>query len=140
MLDWVALSSRDILCVRALRMHMRIQMSKASFPGLFALLLLTLAAQAQAQSVLSIIPMPANPLVETRDENNFVNFDMMVKNESSLMLRIAKLEESVYDASHALVQRRAINTDAFAPSIAVIGQQVLAPQQSLDVFNPFPEF
>jgi hypothetical protein len=33
-----------------------------------------------------------------------------------------------------------INTDAFAPSIVVIGSQILAPAETLDVFNPFPEF
>ncbi|MGA8489486.1 MAG: hypothetical protein WB711_03630 [Terriglobales bacterium] len=33
-----------------------------------------------------------------------------------------------------------INTDAFAPSIAVIGKQILAPGETLDVFNPFSEF
>jgi hypothetical protein len=55
-------------------------------------------------------------------------------------LRLAKIEISVYDAAHALVLRRALNTDAFAPSIGVVGNQILAPGQSLDVFNPFPEF
>lgn len=112
-------------------------MSKASLAGLFALPLLALA---QAQPVISIVSMPANPIVETRDKNNYINFDMVVKNESNMMLRIAKLEVSIFDADHALVQRRAINTDAFAPSIAVIGQRLIAPRESLDVFNPFPAF
>lgn len=31
-------------------------------------------------------------------------------------------------------------TDAFAPSIALIARQILAPGETLDVFNQFPEF
>lgn len=36
--------------------------------------------------------------------------------------------------------RKSINNDAFAPSIGVIGKQVLTPGEALDVFNPFPAF
>ena len=39
-----------------------------------------------------------------------------------------------------LATRRALNTDAFAPSIAVIGEQILVPGKSLDIFNPFTQF
>jgi len=51
-----------------------------------------------------------------------------------------KIELSVYDPARQLVLRKSINTDAFAPSIAVIGEQILAPGETLDVFNPFSEF
>lgn len=84
--------------------------------------------------------MPNNPVIEVRDGTRFVNFDMILTNQSEVTLRLAKIEISVFDAAQALVLRRALNTDAFAPSIAVIGKQVLAPGESLDVFNPFPEF
>jgi len=98
------------------------------------------AAAETASPVVTIQSMPGAPIIEVRDGTRFINFDMIVKNRSSLTLRLAKVEVSVYDAAHALVLRRALNTDAFAPSIAVIGNQLLAPGQSLDVFNPFPEF
>jgi hypothetical protein len=110
-------------------------------PWIMALLSLPLPAMgANAASVLAITPMPEHPIVESRNDENFVNFDMVVRNRSNLTLRVAKLEVSVYDAANVLVQRRALNTDAFAPSIAVIGNQVMAPGQGLDVFNPFPAF
>jgi len=104
------------------------------------LLLPLLALAANAAPVISIRPMPERPIIETRNGENFVNFDMVVRNQSNVALRVAKLELSIYDASNALIQRRALNTDAFAPSIAVIGNQLMGPGQSLDVFNPFPEF
>ena len=65
---------------------------------------------------------------------------MAVRNASKSTLRISQIELSVYDSAHQLVLRRSINTDAFAPSIAVIGKQILAPGETFDVFNPFSEF
>ena len=91
-------------------------------------------------SVAAVRAMPAHPIIEDRGGNRFINFDMIVTNRSHATLRLTKIEQSVYDAAYALVLRRALNTDAFAPSIAVIGNQLLAPGQSLDVFNPFPQF
>lgn len=104
-------------------------------------LLVATAVGAHAQQpVATVRSMPNAPIMEVRDGSRFVNFDMVLTNRSAGTLRLAKIELSVYDPAHALVLRRALNTDAFAPSIAVIGDQILAPGQSLDVFNPFPEF
>lgn len=83
---------------------------------------------------------PEHPIIEVRESNQFVNFDMVVQNASGLTLRISQIELSLYDSSRKLVLRKSINTDAFAPSITVIGKQVLAPYETLDVFNPFSEF
>jgi peptidase M23-like protein len=98
------------------------------------------ATAASAPPVISITPMPAVPIVETRGPSNFVNFDMVVRNQSQMTLRISRLQVSVYDPHHVLVQRRAINTDAFAPSIVVIGKQLMTPGEALDIFNPFSEY
>ncbi|HXS05543.1 MAG TPA: M23 family metallopeptidase [Rhizomicrobium sp.] len=97
------------------------------------------ARAAEAKNV-SIAVAPARPIIEMRGENKFLNFDMMVTNGGADTLRIAKIEVSAYDGAHRLALRKAINTDAFAPSIAVIGEQVLTPGKTLDVFNPFSEF
>jgi hypothetical protein len=91
--------------------------------------------------VLIIRSAPQRPIIEVRGGNEFLNFEMLVRNASGLTLRISQIELSVYDSSaHDLVMRKSINTDAFAPSIAVIGKQILAPGETLDVFNPFSEF
>ncbi len=97
------------------------------------------AAQAQ-QPVATIEAAPVNPIIENRDTGHFLNFDMMIRNQSSVTLRLYEIELSVYDAAHKLVLRKALNTDAFAPSIAVIGNQLVQPGQTLDVFNPFSQF
>jgi hypothetical protein len=90
--------------------------------------------------VLIIRSAPQRPIVEVRGSNEFLNFEMLVRNTSGLTLRISQIELSVYDSAHDLVLRKSINTDAFAPSIAAIGKQILAPGDTLDAFNPFSEF
>jgi Peptidase family M23 len=90
--------------------------------------------------VLTIRSAPERPIVEVRGSSEFLNFEMLVRNTSGLTLRISQIELSVYDSAHDLVLRKSINTDAFAPSIAVIGKQILAPGETLDVFNPFSQF
>ena len=89
---------------------------------------------------MTVTAAPEHPIIETRGANKSLNFDMMVGNKTSQTLRIAKIELSAYDAGGHLALRKALNTDAFAPSIAVIGNQMLAPGATLDVFNPFSQF
>ena len=96
--------------------------------------------QAPASPVVTIQSAPERPIIEVRGGNQFLNFEMIVRNASALTLRISQIELSVYDSAHHLALRKSLNTDAFAPSIAVIGSQVLAPGKTLDVFNPFSEF
>ena len=110
-------------------------------PALF-LLLCEYAAFSQMSTppIVTVRSAPEHPIVEVRESNQFLNFDVVVQNASRLTLRISQIELSVYDPAHQLVLRKSINTDAFAPSIAVIGKSSLAPAETLDVFNPFFEF
>jgi hypothetical protein len=110
-------------------------------PALFLLLCENEAfCQASAPPIVTVRSAPEHPIVEVRECNQFLNFDMVVQNASGLTLRISQIGLSVYDPVHHLVLRKSINTDAFVPSIAVIGKPVLAPAETLDVFNPFSEF
>jgi hypothetical protein len=93
-----------------------------------------------APNIATIRSAPERPIAEWRDGNQFLNFDLILRNKSRLTLRISQIQVSVYDSTHHVALRKSINTDAFAPSIAVIGKQTLAPQESLDIFNPFSEF
>ncbi|HEY2835393.1 MAG TPA: M23 family metallopeptidase [Rhizomicrobium sp.] len=120
--------------------------------GLLTVLNQTALAASPAPVVISAAPVvisaapvvisaaPGRPILETRGASKFLNFDMMVRNQGDQTLRISKIEMSAYDAGHHLALRKALNTDAFAPSIAVIGDQMLTPGKTLDIFNPFPEF
>ena len=90
--------------------------------------------------VVTIQPAPERPIIELRDANQFLNFDLIVHNVSRMTLRVSEIQLAVYDSTHSLVTVKSLNTDAFAPSIAVIGKQTMAPDEHLDVFNPFFRF
>jgi len=90
--------------------------------------------------VVTVQSAPERPIIETRDANRFLNFDLIVHNVSNLTLRLSEVQLAVYDSTHSLVMLKSLNTDAFAPSIEVIGKQMMAPGENLDVFNPFFRF
>lgn len=96
--------------------------------------------QAPASGFLSIRSAPEHPIIELQSDRQLVNFDLIVENSSQQTWRISQIELDAYDKMHELVLRKSVNTDAFSPSIAVIGAQVLAPGGTLDIFNPFYEF
>lgn len=89
---------------------------------------------------LSIKSAPERPIIETRNAQQFVNFDLEISSRADVPLLIAEIDVSVYDASGHIELKKSVNTDAFAPSIGIIGERLLAPGQTLDVFNPFNEF
>jgi len=97
-------------------------------------------AEAASPPVVTIQSAPESPIIELRDGNQFLNFDLIVRNVSSLTLRLSEIQLSVYGSTHPLVMMKSLNTDAFAPSIEVIGRQTMAPGEHLDVFNPFFRF
>ncbi len=104
------------------------------------LLCADLACSESAGPPVTIESAPQHPIIEVLNNGQSLNFDMIVRNTSHETLRISQIELSVYDSANQLALRRSLNTDAFAPSIAVIGKQVLAAGETLDVFNPFFEF
>jgi hypothetical protein len=110
---------------------------------IFSLVLLRLHpafAEAAWSPVVTIQSAPERPIIESRDRNQFLNFDLIVRNVSKLTLRVSEIQLAVYDSRHSLVMMESLNTDAFAPSIAVIGKEAMAPGEHLDVFNPFFRF
>jgi hypothetical protein len=54
----------------------------------------------QEYSIITTQSAPERPIVEVRDSNQFLNFDMVVRNRSNLTLRISQIELSVYDSAH----------------------------------------
>jgi hypothetical protein len=90
--------------------------------------------------VVTIQSAPERPIIELRDGNQFLNFDLIVRNVSSLTLRLSEIQLAVYDSTNSLVMMKSLNTDAFAPSISVIGKETMAPGEHLDVFNPLFRF
>jgi hypothetical protein len=115
-------------------------MYRLLFSLLVPLVLPALPLQAAEAPGVTISAAPERPIVEQRGDGHLLNFDMILRNKGNATYRIAKIELSVYDDKGVLAARKALNTDAFAPSIMVIGEQILAPGKGLDIFNPFSQF
>jgi hypothetical protein len=116
---------------------------KPQFPWfglLLALALLGASAQEPGIAPLHVQFLPGHPIIELRDHAQRLNFDIAVQNSGPSTLRISQIELSVFDSNRQLVLRKSINSDAFAPSVAVIGKQLIEPGETLDIFNPFSDF
>src|SRR5579871_6085704 len=95
-----------------------------------------LSSQAAIEPV-TLRPSPEHPIIEESGANRLLNFDLMVSSNAEVPLRVSEVQMSVYDSGGHLALRKSLNTDAFAPSIEVIGERLLLPGHSLDIFNPF---
>ncbi len=100
----------------------------------------SLLAQTPRASVVRVRSAPEAPIIEVRDQTQFVNLDLIVTSQADVPLRISEIQMSVFDSSGQLVLRKGLNTDAIAPSIEIIGARVLHPGETLDIFNPFSQF
>ncbi len=101
------------------------------------------AAEVCAQSAepeVAITVSPETPLIEHRDHAQLLNFDLAVANQGKSTLRLTEIEVSVFDAADHVILRKTVNSDGFAPGIEIVAPALLAPGQTIDVFNPFYSF
>jgi hypothetical protein len=93
-----------------------------------------------ADSDVSISVEPAVPLIEHRDCQQLLNFDLTVSNHGSSNLRLTEIELSVFDSADQLVLRRTVNSDGLAPGIEIVAKPLLKAGETMDIFNPFFSF
>ena len=67
--------------------------------------------------VATVRPLPRQPIIELRDSNQFLNFDLVVRNTSRFTLRIAQIDLSVYDSVHQLVVRKRSTPTHLPPAL-----------------------
>ncbi|HWD89758.1 MAG TPA: M23 family metallopeptidase [Mucilaginibacter sp.] len=85
----------------------------------------------------AITMSPANPLIEKDQNGQYLNFDINIKNISTHALYLATIEGSVMDASVKPIFRQSISLNNKATGIRSIGNTLLKPGESIDIFNPF---
>lgn len=88
----------------------------------------------------SVAISPANPLIEKDPNGLYLNFDIVVKNTSKHTLYLATIAASVMDAYVKPVSKQSINVNAQAAGIKAIGNTLLKPGETVDIFNPFYAF
>jgi hypothetical protein len=86
--------------------------------------LTALCCYAQTDPV-SINSQPGIPIVEHHRDEVHVDFDIVITNNSKSRLSIAELQVTFYDTQNQMVNRRFLNNDAFAPSMAIIGDHTM---------------
>jgi hypothetical protein len=90
--------------------------------------------------IISIAVLPSVPLIEKDKFGQYLNFDIILKNQTPHVLDISAIEVSVIDNSEKLVFRKTINRNGHPPGIETIGTTVINPGQTISIFNPFYTF
>ena len=90
----------------------------------------------QANEV-AVRAFPATPLIEVRDRRQLLNFDFAVTNTGKNTLRLREIEMTVFNPSGEFVMRQTVNSDGLSPGVNIVSKPLLAPGETVDVFNPF---
>jgi murein DD-endopeptidase MepM/ murein hydrolase activator NlpD len=83
---------------------------------------------------------PKQPLIELRGQEQRLNFDLLIHNNSSEPLRINKIQVSVYDAAGALAFRRYLDENGRPSGVSTLSERVVPANGAISVFNPFYSF
>src|SRR6476620_8558149 len=94
----------------------------------------------KSQEKFTVVSNPERILIETGENNQFVNSDFIITNLSSDTFTISKLVLSVYDNNNKLVYSRFLDNNGTAPGINLIPNREFMGKGTHLVFNPFPEF
>ena len=93
-----------------------------------------------AQEKVTVIPNPQKIYIEKGEHKNYLNFDFIVKNNTSDTLTITKILVSVLDKNDHVIHQRFLDNNGTAPSIKIISDRRFMPQDQKLIFNPFPEY
>lgn len=108
------------------------------------LLLVTLTAvlscTGSSIDVVKVLPQPQQIYIEQGASGQYLNFDFLVENSTDKTLRLSKIVVSVFDGKNRLLLQRFLDSNGFSPSIQIIPDREVGPQQSLLIFNPFSVF
>ncbi len=90
--------------------------------------------------IVSIKITPEKPLIEKDIYGYYLNFDIVIKNQTARVLVLNSIEIAVMDGSGKLVQRKFIDHSGQSPGIDVLGNTVIKPGETISIFNPFHTF
>ncbi len=105
----------------------------------FSLFALLFGMSTIAQNNIKIVHHPEQPLKEKINNQNSLNFDFIIENNSKDTLKLTRLEVKLFDKNNVLIQQKFLDNNGTAPSIYTIPEiQWNGVSKSL-LFNPFPE-
>ena len=103
-------------------------------------LILFIGCNCFSQQIISVEPKPVNIYKEQGEHKQFLNFDFLVKHNSTDTLTLSKVSVSVYDKQKHLVLSRFLDNNGTAPSIQTIPNREFVGVETKLIFNPFTEF
>ncbi len=92
------------------------------------------------QVKVSVMPNPQKIFVELGENKKYLNFDFLVKNNTSDTLTISKIVATVFDKHNRIIHQRFLDNNGTAPSIQTIPNKLFTRQEKKLIFNPFSEF
>jgi len=95
---------------------------------------------AVSQQKISIVSKPANILIEQGENNQYINFDFLITNNTQDTLTLSKVSVSVVDKNNKLIHSRFLDNNGTAPSIILIPNRKFNGPSSHLIFNPFADF
>ncbi len=106
----------------------------------FALLIFGLSALiTSAQRKITIEYKPEHPLKEIINGDYSLNFDFIIRNQSTDSLKLTKIEVASFDKQNKLIQQKFLDNNGTAPSINTIPNIEWNSVSISTLFNPFPE-
>src|SRR5215472_7772391 len=106
---------------------------------LWASLLLATAISAREPN-LRVIATPQHPFVESRNNQQLLNFDLLVENRGSTAYRLVAIKLAIFDSNDQLETARELNENGNPPAIALIGDRELSADRVADFYQPFFQF
>jgi murein DD-endopeptidase MepM/ murein hydrolase activator NlpD len=91
-------------------------------------------------SKLDIKISPAKPLIEKDIYGYYLNFDIIIKNQSKHTIELNAVEAAIMDDKGKLSLRKFMNSEGKAPGIDLLVYTIIKPGETVSVFNPFHTF
>jgi Peptidase family M23 len=88
----------------------------------------------------SITITPGKPLIEKDLYGYYLNFDIIIKNQTNHVLELSSIEAAIMDGSGKFILRKAMNWEGRSPGIDLLGVTEIKPGQTISIFNPFHTF
>ena len=98
---------------------------------------LAAAAAIAGQFHIGAANLPARPFIEKRGDQQIVNFDLLLHNDGGRPLRLAAIHEQIFDRAGKLQAQRELNGNGTPSALAGLGDTVIAPGETKDIFQPF---
>ncbi len=89
---------------------------------------------------IQIVRRPDRPFIERRNDQQLINFDLLLRNAGTQTYTLVAIKLQVFDRGGHLELQRELNENGKPPALDMIGERRLPPGKVLDIFQPFYTF